>query len=187
MNDKIAITERSILIAIDVQRAWKDPSMGRRNNKEVERNIAHVIEKFRENRRTVIHVRHSSVDPNSPFREGKPTFEFMEEAVPHSEELVITKHVNSALIGTDLESILRKRGDPQVFYIGLTTDHCVSTTARMSGNLGFESFVIADACATYDRKGSDGNVIPAEVVHMANLASIDGEFAKVVKSEQLTF
>ena len=76
-------------------------------------------------------------------------------------------------------------GNPQVFYSGLVTDHCVSATARMSGNLGFRSYVIEDACATFERKDFNGDKIPPEDVHRVNLASIDGEFADVIKSGDL--
>jgi nicotinamidase-related amidase len=46
----------------------------------------------------------------------------------------------------------------------LTTDRCGSTTARMAGNLGFETSVVGDACATFDREGPDGEVFPADVI-----------------------
>jgi nicotinamidase-related amidase len=57
----------------------------------------------------------------------------------------------------------------------------------MSGNLGYETYLIADACATFDRKDPKGEVIPAEMVHQVNLASIDGEFAKVIESHVVSF
>ncbi|MEM0135160.1 MAG: cysteine hydrolase family protein [Thermoplasmatales archaeon] len=175
----------SVLVIIDVQKAWRDPRFGKRNNPNAEAVISRLIGEFRKKGRKIIHVRHDSLNPESVFREGKETFEFMDGVRPIEGELVITKHVNSAFIGTDLESHLRKMGNPQVFYAGLVTDHCVSTTVRMSGNLGFKSYVIEDACATYDRKDSKGKVIPAEEVHRTNLASIDGEFAKVIESTDL--
>lgn len=179
----IKLDDNAVLVVIDVQKAWLDPSMGKRNNPDAEIVISRLISKFRERGKTIIHVRHDSNNPESIFREGKSTFEFQEEVKPLTGEQVITKHVNSAFIGTDLESRLRKMGNPQVFYVGLVTDHCVSTTARMSGNLGFRSYVVEDACATFDRRDSSGNVIPAEEVHKINLASINDEFAEVIRSD----
>ncbi|MCL4334247.1 MAG: cysteine hydrolase [Candidatus Thermoplasmatota archaeon] len=181
----VKLEENSVLVVIDVQKAWNDPIFGRRNNPDAERVISKVIYEFRKRGKRIIHVRHDSMNPNSLFRDGASTFEFKDEARPILGERVITKHVNSAFIGTDLESTLRKIKDPQVFYVGLVTDHCVSTTVRMSGNLGFRSFVIEDGCATFDRKDSKGNVISAEEVHKINLISIDNEFAKVIMSSDL--
>jgi nicotinamidase-related amidase len=86
------------------------------------------------------------------LRPGQPGNEIKTEAKPNAGELVIGKHVNSAFIGTDLEQRLRKAGQDMVVCVGLTTDHCVSTTARMAGYLRFKTVVVADATAAFERK-----------------------------------
>lgn len=106
-------------------------------------------------------------------------------ARPRPQEPVFTKNVNSAFIGTDLESYLRRNNINTLFLAGLTTDHCVSTTTRMAGNLGFEVYVLADATACFDRLGHDGRRYPAEEVHAVSLASLHEEFATVVDTESL--
>jgi nicotinamidase-related amidase len=93
---------------------------------------------------------------------------------------VITKDVNSAFIGTDLEERLRSAGVSAVAVVGLTTDHCCSTTARMAANLGFETWVLGDAMATFARRAPDGEVIGAETMHRTALASLHKEFAEVL-------
>jgi nicotinamidase-related amidase len=104
---------------------------------------------------------------------------------PRADEPVVHKTVNSGFIGTDLEQRLRDLGVPGVVLAGLTTDHCVSTTARMSANLGFDTWLVADACATFDRRGADGRTFPAELVHEVALASLHDEFATVLTGDQL--
>lgn len=183
----INVSDNSVLIVIDVQKAWLDPALGRRNNPDAEKVISSLIGEFRKNGLPIIHVRHLSLNASSPFWEGKESFDFMDKARPFPNETVITKRVNSAFIGTGLESVLRNIGNPDVYYVGMVTDHCVSTTARMSGNLGFNTFVIEDGCATFDRKGTDGKIISAETVHSVNLASLNDEFANVIRSGDLVF
>jgi nicotinamidase-related amidase len=93
---------------------------------------------------------------------------------------VIFKDVNSSFIGTDLEERLRKQGASMVVIVGITTDHCVSTTTRMAGNLGFTTYIVSDATATFERRGPDGKHYSAQQMHDTALASLNGEFAAVV-------
>lgn len=132
----------------------------------------------------MIYVRHDSVLPHSPLRAGQLGNEFKPEAQPLPEEPIFAKTVNSALIGTGLESYLRERDYGTLVVAGLTTDHCVSTTVRMSANLGFAVYVAEDACATFDKE-LGGQSIPAEEVHRVHLASLNREFATVIGTEKL--
>ena len=104
----------------------------------------------------------------------------MPEALPLPGEPVIQKNVNSAFIGTDLEARLRASGADTVVLSGLTTDHCVSTTARMAANLGFATYVVSDATATFERTSPDGRHYTAEEMHDSAITSLNGEFATIV-------
>lgn len=174
------------LLIIDVQQGWDKPFWGRRNNYSAENNIAKLLRKWRENHRPVYHIQHISNIPDSPLNPASEGFKIKDIVKPVFNEPVIQKRVNSAFIGTDLEEILKKERIRKLVIVGLTTDHCVATTARMAGNLGFEVYIVSDATATFDRKGADGKTYPAEIVHEVNLASMNGEFAKIVDASYFT-
>jgi nicotinamidase-related amidase len=167
------------LLVIDVQQGLDDPRWGARNNPAAERRIADLLAAWRAGGRPVIHVQHLSLEPRSPLREDAPGHAFKVEALPLAGEPVFRKHVNSGFIGTGLEAYLRANGIEALVIVGLTTDHCVSTTARMAENLGFTVTLVEDATATFERRGPDGTHYSADLMHRAALASLHGEFATV--------
>jgi nicotinamidase-related amidase len=174
------------LIVIDVERGFDDPRWGERNNADAEEKIAEALSAWRAHGAPVIHIRHESPgdDGDDIFVPGTPAVEFKPEAAPFEGEPVITKHVNSAFIGTDLEERLRRDGVQTVAIVGLTTDHCCSTTARMSANLGFDTWVLADAMATFAREAQDGELVPAAEIHRTALASLNNEFAEILDTSE---
>jgi nicotinamidase-related amidase len=173
------------LILIDIQQGFDDPRWGARNNAQAESNAARLLGAWRQQRAPIFHVQHSSRLPDSPLRPDQPGWEIKKEVAPQPGEARIAKNVNSCFIGTALELELRKQGISDVVLCGLTTDHCVSTSARMAANLGFTVYVSSDATATFDRTGPDGKSYPAQQIHETELASLHEEFATVATSEQI--
>lgn len=194
------------LLLIDIQKGFDHRTHWgvSRSTPQFEDNVARLLATFRrlraknyvqEHKRSplIVHVYHRSLDPRSPLNpQNEDGMEFMYFAEPQADELVISKQVNSAFIGTNLEEVLRERKIRQLVVCGLTTDHCVSTTVRMAANLGVtrgvddetgepESgrvVVVKDATASFDKGGWD-----AETVHKVHLASLEGEFAKVTSTK----
>ncbi|PYO49042.1 MAG: cysteine hydrolase [Gemmatimonadetes bacterium] len=173
------------LLVIDVQQGLDNPRLGPRNNPDAEKRIADLLAAWRAAGRPVIHVQHMSVEPNSLLRPGLPGNTIKKEALPIAGEPLFQKNVNSAFIGTDLEKYLRSHGIENLVMVGLTTEHCISSSARMAANLGFNVTVVADATATFGRRGFDGTHYSAELVHGVELASLKGEFATVRNSSEV--
>ncbi len=181
----MTLPPNAALVLIDVQLGFDEPRWGARNNLDAEARIARLLAALRRTGRPVVHVQHMSKEPDSPLRPDRPGNALKPEAVPEPGEPLFQKSVNAAFIGTTLEAHLRVRRIDTVVLAGLTTDHCVSSTARMAANLGFHTIVVADATATFERTGPDGAHLTAEEMHRAALASLHGEFAEVRCSEEL--
>ena len=168
------------LLLIDVQQGFEDPSWGPRNNPGAEGQIAVLLDAWRARGAPVLHVFHDSRTPGSTLAAGSAGNAPKPVARPEPGEPVYRKHVNSAFIGTSLEADLRQAAIDTLVIVGLTTNHCVSTTARMAGNLGFQTIVVSDATATFDRKTVDGTNRRAEDVHAAALSDLNEEFARIL-------
>ena len=173
------------LLVIDVQKGFDEAYWGVRNNPQAEQNIATLLTAARANGEPIFHVKHNSRLPRSPLHPSNPGNAFKDIAAPRDGEPVIGKDVNSAFIGTDLEAQLRAAGLEEVIIVGLTTPHCISTSARMASNLGFATTVVSDATAAHAGRGPDGAVIDAESMHYHALAALNGEFATIVTTAEL--
>ncbi|MCH8686491.1 cysteine hydrolase family protein [Pedomonas mirosovicensis] len=182
-SSTLALPLNAALVLIDVQQGFFDPSWGERNNPQAEANIARLLAAWRQAKRPIFHVHHDSQSPTGCFRPGTPGNLPKTEAQPLPGEPVYHKRVNSGFIGTKLEEHLREGGIETLVIVGLTTNHCVSTTARMAGNLGFETYVVSDATATHARKNLDGRLRSAQDVHDAALSDLSEEFATIVTTE----
>ncbi len=175
----------AVLLVVDVQKGFDDPIWGRRNNPAAEENISRLLRAWRRTARPVFYIQHLSCRPDSPLRSGSAGSEIKEVVGPAAGEPVISKQVNSAFIGTDLEERLRQSGLQTLVITGLTTPHCVSTTARMASNLGFTTYVVSDATAAFDQVGHDGKLYRAEDLHDTSLAALHEEFATIIETESL--
>ncbi|MEX0956949.1 MAG: cysteine hydrolase family protein [Rhizobiaceae bacterium] len=178
---------RTALVLVDVQKGFleREAAGEHRNNPRAVANMARLLDAFRRRDRQVIHIRHASTKPHSVLHPDRPGFAPMDEAREIGGEPVLSKSVNSGFIGTDLEERLRDAGIGTVVLAGITTNHCVETTARMAGNLGFDARLVADACYTFDRIGHGGRRETAEDIHAMTLSNLDGEFAIIETTDSL--
>ena len=174
------------LLVIDVQKGLDEPYWGVRNNPQAEQNIARLLAAWRRRGWAIYYIHHQSKNPKSPLRPNYVGNEIKEIVQPQPGEPVLQKQENSAFIGTDLEARLRAGHQTTVVLTGLTTDHCVSSTARMAANLGFATIVVADATATFDRDSPlTARHFTAEEMHEAEITSLNGEFARIVDTAAL--
>jgi nicotinamidase-related amidase len=182
------------LLVIDMQQAFVTHAEhwgpgGERNNPGAEERVRELLAAFRSRGMPVVHARHDSVEEGSPLWPGLPSHAFIAGCEPPDDESepVFGKAVNSAFIGTDLEAHLRANFLSDLVICGITSIHCVNTTVRMAGNLGFSVRVPEDATATFARRNvmRPSEVIPAQVVHETALSVLHGEFCQVTTTAEI--
>jgi len=164
---------------VDVLEHWGGAT-GRRNNPEAEAHIKTLLEAWRARGLPVVYTQHDSREAASPLKLSQPGGAFKDGLEPRDGEAVVCKDVNSGFIGTNLEILLRRRGIHRLVTVGYFTNMCVATTVRMSGNLGFDTYLVQDACACTNRVGPDGRDYDAELIHDITVANLHGEFCTAI-------
>ncbi len=173
------------LIVVDVQRGFDAPVWGRRNNPACEENIAALVTVWRERGWPVVFVRHDSRNPAAPLAPGQPGNDF-KSILDGKPDLLVSKQVNSAFYGQpDLHEWLTARRITGVAICGITTNQCCETTARMAGNLGYETWFILDATHTFDRQDLTGEWVSADELARVTAANLHKEFAIVLQTGEV--
>jgi nicotinamidase-related amidase len=177
---------RTVLLPIDVQMGFDDPSWPPRWNGDMESNGRALLAHWRAAGAPIVHVRHDSVQEGSSLAPGLWGNEFREGFAPLAGEPIVSKSVNSAFIGTDLDLRLRRLGAERIVAFGISTDMCVSTTIRTGANMGWKMVLVADACDCFDLPDGKGGTIQARAIQAAHVATLAAEFCEVVTTAEAT-
>lgn len=175
------------LILIDIQKGFEDISHWgtERNNPEAEENANILLNFWRAKNFPIFHIQHCSSDPGSLLNEFSYGNNFKEIVSPLMDETIIKKNANNAFVGTNLKKLLDSENISKIVIVGLSSDRCVSTTARMAWDYGFETYVVSDATATFSKNGNDGQFFSAQLIHETTLATITKEFGLVVSTKEM--
>jgi nicotinamidase-related amidase len=177
--------KRAVLLPIDMQRAFDIPPWPRRWNSTVDQNGLSLLKRWREAGRPIIHVRHDSVAEGSSLAPGTEGNRFRPGFEPLDDEQLVTKSVNSAFIGTDLDLRLRRLGARHVVAFGISTDMCVSTTVRTGANMGWDMVLADDASDCFELPDGKGGTISAQAIQAAHVATLGFEFCRVMSTSEL--
>lgn len=173
------------LVVVDVQQGFDDPWWGPRNNPDADANIEALVHAFAAAGRPVVYVRHDSDESDSPLHPDNPGNQ-LKPYLTVEPDLLVSKTVNSCFLGTpDLHAWLTAHAIRSFALVGITTNHCCETTARMGGNLGYDVWFVLDATHTFDRTGPDGRILTADQLAQATATNLHGEFATVTTTRAL--
>ncbi len=139
-----------------------------------------LLAAFRRKSLPVIHVQHIALHPGATFfLPNTGGVEINECVSPETNEIVVRKHFPNSFRDTALLERLREFKVAELVIAGMMTHMCIDSTTRAAFDLGFECFLAHDACAT-KALSIGGTTVPAQSVHAAFLASLNGSFAKVL-------
>ncbi|RSL33917.1 cysteine hydrolase [Salibacterium salarium] len=173
------------LIIVDIQNDYfPDGKMELSNPEKAAANAAKVLEWFRQNNKdNIFHVQHIANDPGLGFfLPNTDGAELNETTLPLEHESTIIKHAPNSFFQTELESKLREKGVTKLVVAGMMTHMCIDATVRNAVELGFETTLIEDACATKALNYQD-KTVPAEQVHYAFVSALNGMYANVISTE----
>ncbi len=180
--------DTTALLLIDVQKGVDDLAYyggptGRANNPEAKDRIRRLLAAWREKGGRVAFTRHDSIEDASPLKLSLETGEQLDGMEIMPGDIAVSKSANSGFVGTALELELRRARIHRLVVVGFFTNVCVETTVRMAGNMGFDTYLVHDACATMNRVGIDGTDYDADLVHALSVASMNGEFCTAITTE----
>ncbi len=180
------------LIVIDMQRGFDDLEFwGPTANPACEDNVAALVAAWERSGEPVVVVRHDSRSPESPLHPGAAGNALVDPVAAVTPALVVRKHVNSAFYGdVDLHAWLQGQGIDELVLCGIQTNMCVETTARMAGNLGYDTTVVLDATRTFDLRADIPGVgvverTAADLMAQTALVLSEGGFARIATTASL--
>lgn len=171
---------RRAVIAVDIQNDYfpggRYPLDGM---EEASARARSVLDAARGRGDLIVHVRHEFTDPSAPFfHPGSEGADINPAAAPREDEIVVTKNSVNAFKDTDLQRILDDHGVTDVVIVGAMSHMCIDAATRAASDLGYQTTVIADACATRDLEWQ-GTTVPAAQVHAAMMSGLAFGYATV--------
>jgi nicotinamidase-related amidase len=184
-NKHVPVTESALLV-IDVQDSFKaQPKWERRNNRSFEKNVARLIDLYREHGRPVIYFLHSDEDPG--FEKDNPNYKLMDFLSPRQSEPVVHKNTRNAFTSTGLAEILLEKGVRRVVITGIQMEQCCETSARVAADLGYAVDFVTEATLTFPIPNYDkpGEELDVEAIRERTEYALRRRFARLVTVDDL--
>lgn len=176
------------LLLIDIQNDYFDGGkMPLFVSTEAAENARKVLQKFRMDTLSVIHIQHVAMLPTATFflpdTRGVQIHDYVK---PSAQEKVIVKHYPNSFRETELLSYLKAKHISKLVICGMMTHMCVDATVRAAKDFGFDVTVIGDACATTTLEIA-GEMVDAREVQKSFLAALNYFYSTVESTEQYVY
>lgn len=170
----------AVLVIIDAQNEYRSGDMQLPDIEPATVQIQQLLAAARAQGTPVAHIRHIGV-PGYLFDPEGPRGQILDELTPVEGEAVIDKPLPNAFAHSDLQEFVQGTGRTNLIVCGFMTHMCVSATVRAAKDLGYQSTVVADACATRTLPGLATGQFDAKALHEIELVALADFFACVVK------
>lgn len=182
---KYNMETKTALLLIDIQNDYfEGGSNPLEGSLEAGRKAQTILSHFRKHALPVIHIRHISDRPGSTFflpdTEGA---NIHQSVAPIDGEEIVIKHCPNSFFQTDLLNLLKSKEITDLVVCGMMTHMCVDATVRAAKDLGYNSILIEDACATKDLKLKE-RTVKAVDVQTAFLSALTSFYSAVVLAEE---
>lgn len=147
--------------------------------------IQKLIHAFRLKELPIIYVQHESKKGSGFFEKGTVGYNIHSAITPQATDSIVIKHNPSSFLDTKLQQILTEKKIDELYVCGMMSHMCVDTTVRLANDLGYKVTLFSDACTT-SNLSYNGEILPADFVHKVFMAALNGAFATVITTDQLT-
>ena len=174
------------IVMIDFQNEYVDGAMPLGDvGSKATANARLLLDKARKEAIPIFHIAHHGQDNDKVFDPLSSKVDIVDSLQPLDGEKTIVKMHPNAFYDTELQALIKSAGKQQIIFAGFMSHMCVSSSARAAFDLGFESFVCHDACATRDLPSVNGQTITASVMHDSAMAALQDRFAALVATDKL--
>lgn len=168
------------LLIIDIQNDYFENGKAELiGSKQASENAKLILEKFRQDNLTIVHIQHvSNREGSTFFIPNTSGVEIHENVKPLLSEKIIIKNYPNSFRETELLEYLKSKEITDLVIVGMMTHMCVDATTRAAKDFGFNCTLISDACATKDLEINKKRV-NAEGVQNAFLSALNYFYSTV--------
>ncbi|WP_367111166.1 cysteine hydrolase family protein [uncultured Psychrobacter sp.] len=175
-----------VMVFIDFQNEYVDGAMplGEAGAKATA-NARLLLDKARQDKLPIFHIAHHGAENGGVFDPLSSKVAIVDDLKPIEGEKTITKKHPNAFYDTPLQELIKDTSKQQVVFVGFMSHMCISSSVRAAFDLGFQNFVVHDACATRALPDQKGETISADVMHNTAMAAIHDRFSALLSTDEL--